>query len=192
MDEFLLRQRVTLMVNRYEVYAPSQPGAGSKEEGELVCFVEQKRMKLKEEINFFPDTTKTNKLFSVKAENAFDPRGRYNLLDPAGNVIARFKKNFKASFARSHVAPPGRRRNRTASRKERNLCGRAVPSLLGRLVPYIGDFLGLIPIAYNFDFMSAWTDRRRGRSTRNCGAFATGSASRSPTRTSTAIRNETV
>jgi uncharacterized protein YxjI len=150
-DEFLLRQRITLMINRYELYAPASPGTGSKDEGELLVFVEQKRMKLKEEITFYADTAKSQVLFSVKAENAFDPRGRYNLLDPAGNVIARFKKNFKASFARSTWHLQDAAGTETGIAKERNLLA-ALFRRYGSIVPYIGDFLGLIPIAYNFDF----------------------------------------
>ncbi len=150
-NEFLLRQRITLMVNRYELYAPAQPGTGSKEEGDLLVFVEQKRMKLKEQIDFFGDREKTMPLFSVKAENAFDPRGRYNLLDPSGNVIARFKKDFKASFARSTYHLQDTAGTETGMAKERNLLAALFRKYSG-LIPWVGDFLGMIPIAYNFDF----------------------------------------
>lgn len=150
-DELLLRQRITVMVNRYEVYAPAAPGTGSKEEAELLVFAEQKRMKLKEEIGFFADTAKTQPLFSVKAENVLDPRARYQVLDPSGQVIARFKKDFGQSFLRSTWHLQDAAGGETGIARERNL----VASLFrryGSLVPYIGEFLGLIPIPYNFDF----------------------------------------
>ena len=148
-SEFLLRQRITMLVNRYELRAPKAPG--SKEEGELLVFVEQKRMKLKEEITFFRDTAKTEALFSVKAENVLDPRGRYQLLDPSGQVIARFKKNFAQSLARSTWHLQDADGNERGIAKERNLLA-ALFRRYGSLIPYIGEFLGLIPIAYNFDF----------------------------------------
>jgi hypothetical protein len=125
------------MVNRYELYAPAQPGTPSKEEGELLVFVEQRRMKLKEEINFFADKTKTTKLFSVKAENAFDPRGRYNLLDPSGNVIARFKKDFVSSFAQSTYHLQDATGAETSIAKERNLIA-ALFRRYASLIPMIG------------------------------------------------------
>lgn len=150
-DEFLLRQRITVMVNRYEVHAPKAPG--SKEEGELLVFAEQKRMKLKEQIDFFADTAKTQLLFSVKAENVLDPRGRYQVLDAAGGIIARFKKNFGQSFLRSTWHLQDAEGNERGLAKERNLFA-ALFRRYGSLVPYIGEFLGLIPIAYNFDFTS--------------------------------------
>jgi uncharacterized protein YxjI len=131
------------------VRAPMAPG--SKEEGALLVFVEQKRMKLKEEITFFADTTKTKTLFSVKAENVMDPRGRYQLLDPSGAVIARFKKDFVASFARSTWHLQDAEGTAQGIAKERNLFA-ALFRRYASLAPYIGELLGLMPIAYNFDF----------------------------------------
>jgi uncharacterized protein YxjI len=151
-SEFLLRQRITVLVNRYEVHAPVSPG--SKEEGELLVFVEQRRMKLKEEINFFADREKTQKLFAVKAENILDPRGRYQLLDPSGQIIARFKKNFAQSLARSTWHLQDADGTETGMAQERNLLA-ALFRRYGSLIPYIGEFLGLMPIAYNFDFTAA-------------------------------------
>jgi hypothetical protein len=137
------------MVNRYELYEPVS--SGSKEEGELLAFVEQKRMKLREEIQFFADREKTQPLFSVKAENILDPRGRYQLLDPSGAIIARFKKNFGQSLLRSTWHLQDADGNDTGVAKERNLFA-ALFRRFATLVPYIGEFLGLMPIAYHFDF----------------------------------------
>jgi uncharacterized protein YxjI len=148
-----MRQRITMMVNRYELYLPAAPGTGSKEEGELVAFVEQKRMKLKEEITFWRDRTKNAPLFTIKAEKAFDPSGTYMVLNPEGAVIARFKKDFAKSFARSTYHLQDAAGNVTGMAQERNL-GAALFRRYGSLVPYLGDLLGLIPIAYNFDFFS--------------------------------------
>lgn len=150
-SDFLLRQRITLMVNRYEVYAPES--VGSTKEGELLVFVEQRRMKLKEEINFFADREKVQKLFSVKAEKAFDPRGTYQLLDPSGAVIAKFKKDFARSFARSTWHLQDAAGNDNAMAQERNLFAALFRRYI-TLIPYIGELLGLIPIAYNFDFLA--------------------------------------
>ncbi|MGL4172958.1 MAG: hypothetical protein ACRCTR_02630 [Actinomycetota bacterium] len=48
---FHVRQKITVMVNRYQVYAVNADGS----QGQLLAFVEQNRMKLKEEIRFFAD-----------------------------------------------------------------------------------------------------------------------------------------
>jgi uncharacterized protein YxjI len=152
-SEFLLRQRVTVMVNRYEVYAPAAPGTGSKEEGELLVFVEQRRMKLKEEINFFADREKTQKVFCVKAERVFDPRGTYQLLDPSGTVIAKFRKDFARSFARSTWHLQDADGSDAGTARDRNLFAAMFRRYI-TLVPYVGELLGFLPIAYDFDFVA--------------------------------------
>src|SRR5687767_6110580 len=60
---FYVSQRITVMVNRYEIRAANPDGS----EGPLMAFAEQKRMKLKEEINFFTDESRTRRVFSFKA-----------------------------------------------------------------------------------------------------------------------------
>ena len=52
LDRFALRQRVTLMVNRYEVRAGGR-------EGPLLALAEQKRMSFREQVTFFADERKT-------------------------------------------------------------------------------------------------------------------------------------
>ena len=70
-DRFFLSQRIRLMVNQYEV---STLGADEKSAGEPVCFVEQKRMKLKEDLRAFTDDSKTAEVFRIKAQQVWDPR----------------------------------------------------------------------------------------------------------------------
>ena len=53
--KFFIKQRITVMVNRYEIRAANPDGT----EGQLMAFAEQKRMKLKEEVIFFADESKS-------------------------------------------------------------------------------------------------------------------------------------
>lgn len=57
---FVIRQRITAMVNRYEIHAADPDGS----EGALLAFAEQKRLRLKEEIVFFADESKSRPVFS--------------------------------------------------------------------------------------------------------------------------------
>src|SRR3712207_9056720 len=63
---FFVKQRITVMVNRYEVLAANPDGT----EGQMLAFAEQKRMKLKEEVVFFSDPGKTRRVFSFKIGRA--------------------------------------------------------------------------------------------------------------------------
>jgi uncharacterized protein YxjI len=153
-DRFLIRQRVRLVGNQYEIYLPGPDG---RTEGDLVAFVQQKLAALKEDIRFYGDTDKRQELFRLKARQAFDPTARYKVTDPEGNPIGELAKDFKASLAQSkwHLYMPG---GASAWARERSLPVALLRRAIGLvgLVPLLGalfDLLAnLIPIPYHFDF----------------------------------------
>jgi len=141
---FFVRQRITLMVNRYEVLAVNPDGT----EGALLALAEQKRMKLKEEVNFFADPGKTRPVFSFRARQRLDVHAQHDVFDEAGAPLGMFSKEFGASLLRStwHLAAPGVE----ALGKER----RPVIAVLRRiwtLIPYLGDVW--VPFVFHFDFV---------------------------------------
>lgn len=148
-DELLVRQRITAMVNRYEVHRPTAPGSG--EEGELVGFVEQARMKLKEEFTIYDGPEKAGVIAKVKATKRIDLASRYEITDAAGAPVGSFRKDFKASLLNStfHVQDAAGADVITA--RERS----AVLAILRRVLDWlpVGDgLLGLIPIIFHLDF----------------------------------------
>jgi uncharacterized protein YxjI len=94
MDHFALRQRVTLMVNRYEIRAGGR-------EGRLVALAEQKRMSLREQVTFFADERKTEPLFGFRARQVMDLATTYDITDAAGRPLGWFRKDFRRSLLRS-------------------------------------------------------------------------------------------
>lgn len=145
---FFVRQKVTLMVNRYLVFAANPDGT----EGQLMAFAEQKRMKLKEEVVFFTDESKQRRVFSFKARQRLDVRAEHDVLDEAGRPLGWFKKEFAASLLRSTwtLAAPGL----DARGQER----RPVIAVLRRVwtaIPYLGDVW--VPFVFHFDFVDAAT-----------------------------------
>ncbi len=147
---FFVRQRITIMVNRYEILAANPDGS----EGHLLAFAEQKRMKLKEEINFFADAQKSRRVFSFKARQRLDVRAEHDVFDEHGRPIGWFKKDFGASLLRStwHLSGPGFE----AIGQER----RPVIAVLRRVwdfIPYLGDVW--VPFVFHFDF----TDKATGQ-----------------------------
>jgi len=95
-SRFHLHQKVTLMVNRYQVFADAD---GSP--GELVAFVEQKRMTLREQVTIFTDATKSAVLARFAARKVLDVSGAYDVLDGDGAPVGVFRKQFKQSLLRS-------------------------------------------------------------------------------------------
>jgi uncharacterized protein YxjI len=146
--KFFVKQRITLMVNRYEIRVANPDGT----EGALMAFAEQKRMKLKEEINFFTDESRTRRVFSFKARQRLDVHAEHDVLDEGGRPLGYVKKQFGASLLRStwDLAAPGL----AAVGRERSQ-GIAILRRIWDLIPYIGEVW--IPFVFHFDFVDAAT-----------------------------------
>lgn len=141
---FFVKQRITVMVNRYEIVAANPDGS----EAHLLAFAEQKRMKLKEEITFYADASKSRAVFSFKARQRLDVHAEHDVLDEYGTPIGSFSKQFGASLVRStwNLSAPGLQ----AVGRER----RPVIAVLRRLwgfIPYLGDIW--VPFVFHFDFV---------------------------------------
>lgn len=94
MDRFAVRQRLTMMVNRYEVRAGGR-------DGPLLALAEQKRMSLREQVTFFADDRKTQPLFGFCARQVLDLASTYDITDAAGQPLGWFRKDFRRSLLRS-------------------------------------------------------------------------------------------
>lgn len=141
---FFVRQRITLMVNRYEIYAATPDGG----EGQLLAFAQQKRMKLKEEVEFYTDDSRTRRVFSFRARQRLDVRAEHDVYDENGQPLGTFRKEFGASLMRStwHLSGPGLE----ATGQER----RPLIAILRRVwdfIPYLGDIW--VPFVFHFDFV---------------------------------------
>lgn len=99
----IIKQRFTMMVNRYEVLAAQADGTP----GAMLAFVEQKRMAFKEQVTLYRDDSKTGVFAAFKARSVIDLGATYDVTDHAGAPIGLFKKDFAKSLLRStwHVEP---------------------------------------------------------------------------------------
>jgi len=140
---FLVRQRITVMVNRYEVFAANPDGT----EGALLAFAEQKRMKLKEEVVFFSDASRSRPVFSFKARQRLDVHARHDVLDEHGTPLGSFAKKFGASLLRStwELSAPGLE---AVGRERRPVL--AVIRRIWEVIPYLGEVW--VPFVFHFDF----------------------------------------
>jgi uncharacterized protein YxjI len=132
LNQFVVRQRIAMMVNRYEI-RPSR-------DGEVLALAQQKRMALKEQVTFFADEQRTVPVFGFKARNVLDVHGVTDVLDENGMPIGTFSKDFGASLLSStwHLDQPGRGRITGA---ERNF-----------LVAILRRFTDIDFLPYHFDF----------------------------------------
>ncbi|OJF13330.1 uncharacterized protein YxjI [Couchioplanes caeruleus] len=96
-QQLIVRQRVRMMVNQYEVHAANPDGS----EGGLLAFAQQKRMAFKEQVTIYADDSRSTPVLGFKARQVIDLGATYDVTDAAGNPIGLFRKNFKESLLRS-------------------------------------------------------------------------------------------
>ena len=97
LERFAVQQRITMMVNRYEVRALSPDG----DDAEVLAVAQQKRMTLKEEVTFYADEGRSVPVFSFKARQRVDLGATYDVRDADGDPIGWFRKDFGKSLLRS-------------------------------------------------------------------------------------------
>ena len=132
---FFMSQKLTLMVNRYEIRAAGPDGGP----GQLMAMAQQKRMAFKEQVTFYSDEQRTQPVFSFKARKAIDLASGYDVTDANGSALGHFRKDFGKSLLRStfHLSGPGIE----ATGQERN----QLVAIARRLVD--------LPFAFHLDFL---------------------------------------
>jgi uncharacterized protein YxjI len=142
--KFFVKQRITVMINRYEILAADPDGT----EGHLLALAEQKRMKLKEEVVFFADEAKSRRVFSFKARQTLDVSAQHDVYDEYGRALGMFSKQFGASLIRStwNLSAPGIEAVGTERR-----ASVAVLRRVWDVLPVVGDVW--VPFVFHFDFV---------------------------------------
>jgi uncharacterized protein YxjI len=147
-DRFVLRQKIRAMVNQYEFSLLDEDST----EQTPFCFVQQARMKLKEDIGFYTDETRSVELMRIKARQAFDPTARYDVTTPDGTKVGEIQKVFGKSLLRSTYQLYDAAGNDVAIVTEKNKVVALIRRLVG-FIPYLGDFADFLPIPYDFVFL---------------------------------------
>ncbi len=159
LDHLFVQQKFAPIANKYTV---STLGPDGKSPAQPLAFVQQKRMKIREQIDFFADEAKTVPLMRLQARKVFEFRGVTDVLIPSGQVIGSFKKNFGKSLLRSSwtiLAPNGQP---VATAQESNMFIAILRRVWGAL-PYVSS----VPFFLPFHFDIAYPDGRQfGRYTR--------------------------
>jgi uncharacterized protein YxjI len=137
-QQLIVRQRIRLMVNQYEIRAVAPDGS----EAGLLGFAQQKRMAFKEQVTLYTDDTKQTPVLGFKARQVMDLGATYDVTDANGQPIGAFKKNFKESLLRSSwvLSQPG----------YAEIVGRETNATVAILRRFI-DSLSWLP--YHFEFL---------------------------------------
>jgi len=109
--------------------------------GQLLGYVKQKLLKLKEDINVFADEQQTQHLYNIKADRVIDFSAKYNFTDNRGVNVGAIKRKGMRSLFKAHYeiyAPSG---VLAMEIREENAWIKVVDALIGEL-PVIGMFTG--------------------------------------------------
>jgi hypothetical protein len=147
LDQLFVQQTFAPIANKYRISTLGQNGRSA---GELLAYVQQKRMKIREQIDFFTDETMTVPLLRLQARKVFEFRGMTDVLIPSGQVIGTFRKNFGKSLWRSSwtILAPGGQPVANAHESSAFL---AIFRRVWSALPYVGDIPFFIP--FHFDIM---------------------------------------
>jgi uncharacterized protein YxjI len=147
LDHFFVNQRITMMVNRYEIRAAAADGS----EGPLVAMAQQKRMAFKEQVTFYGDEDRKHAVFGFRARRRIDLGATYDVTDANGEQIGWFRKQFGRSLLRSTWDLS------TADGSQATGAERSLPIALARraweALPVVENLPS--PFLFHFDFVDA-------------------------------------
>jgi uncharacterized protein YxjI len=146
-DRFLVDQLIRPIANLYRV---TPLAAGETPAGGPIAFVRQRKLAIKEDIRFYADEEETRELFRIKARSVFDIGGaRYDVVTADGAPLGVLEHVFGKSLLRSTWKVTDADGRGLAIARERSQFG----AILRRVIDFVPDFGGLIPIPYNFDIL---------------------------------------
>lgn len=109
--------------------------------GQLIGYVKQKLLKLKEDINVFADEQQTQHLYKIKADRIIDFSAKYNFSDAQGRALGSIRRKGMRSIFKAHYMIFDENENQTMEIHEENGWVKVVDALLGE-VPILGMFTG--------------------------------------------------
>jgi len=141
---FFVTQKITLMVNRYDILAANPDGTP----GQRMAFAQQKRMTMREEVIFYEDDSRSRALFSFKARQRLDVHAQQDVFDELGQRLGGFSKEFGASLLRSTWKLDS---NGIAAVGQERRLSIAILRRAWGLIPYVNQVW--VPFVFHFDFI---------------------------------------
>ncbi|MCY7345980.1 MAG: hypothetical protein LH614_07125 [Pyrinomonadaceae bacterium] len=109
--------------------------------GNLLGYVKQKLLKLKEDINVFADENQTQLLFNIKADRVIDFSAQYNFTDSGGRFLGSIKRQGMRSLWKTHYQISDADNRQILEIREENAWVKVIDSLIGE-IPVVGMFTG--------------------------------------------------
>jgi len=111
--------------------------------GNLIGYVKQKLMKLKEDINVFADEGMTQQRFNIKADRVIDFSAKYNFTDSTGNFLGSIKRQGMKSIFKANYQICDASDKQVMEIHEENGWVKVIDAVVGE-IPVLGMFTGYI------------------------------------------------
>ena len=152
-DRYLVDQLIRPIANLYRI---TPLAGGETPAGPPIAFVRQRKLAIKEDIRFYGDEAETQEIFRIAARTMFDTGGsRYDVVAGGGERIGVLHHLFK-SIIRTTWSVQDANEQEIAVARERSQFG----AIARRLIDFVPDVGGMIPIPYN---LSGDTEKRIDR-----------------------------
>lgn len=125
--------------------------------GNLLGYVKQKLLKLKEDINVYADENQTQLLFNIKADRVIDFSARYNFTDASGRLLGSIKRQGMRSLWRTHYQISDAGDRQVMEIHEENAWVKVIDAVVGE-IPVLGMFTGYL---FNPAYIVSRTDNTR-------------------------------
>lgn len=144
----IVEQKLTAFVNRYEIYTANSDGS----RGEMIAFAQQRRLAIKERVEFYTDQFLTEKLFSFRAEKVMDVHGRYFVEDKDEKLIGMFRKDFQKSLLNStwNILDTNDKTQLIVNENNQTL---AIVRRFGGFIPIVGEIIEIISALLRYHFV---------------------------------------
>lgn len=109
--------------------------------GQLIGYVKQKLLKIKEDINVFADIEQTQHLYNIKADRIIDFSAKYNFTDAHGQNIGSIKRRGMRSIFKAHYEIFNSSGLQAFEIREENAWIKVIDSVIGE-IPVLGMFTG--------------------------------------------------
>lgn len=144
-DRLYVKQRFAMMLNHYDISLLAEDGVTPTEP---VCYVRQKRMKIKEEINFFASENESSPVLRLKKRSVLEFHGTTEVQLGDGTVIGTLRKAFGSSLFRSTWEIRDTNDKVVATARESSMFV-AIARRFADMIPYLPDVFQWLP--FNFE-----------------------------------------
>jgi hypothetical protein len=145
-DRFLVDQLIRPIANLYRV---TPLAVGETPAGPPIAYVRQKKLAIREDIRFYRDENETQEIFRISARQWIDTgSSRYDVVAGDHERIGVLHHLLKSLIRTTWSVQDGNEQE-IAIAQERS----QVAAIVRRLIDFVPDVGGFIPIPYNFDIL---------------------------------------